>query len=410
MTQTDLNLNSERPRQSRMEAFLSYGFRPFFLFAMIFGATAMALWLGWIAQQSVGLPGFGFFSNIDMQPYFWHAHEMTFGYTVAVITGFFLTAVPGWTSTKPVSGTLLAALVSVWVAGRIANALSNSIPLWVTATVDLAFIPFLLVLVLKALGARPSKRNAIFPPILILLLAANTMTYLDRAGIMDGGMESGLLLGINSILLLITLIGGRVVPSFTTNHLRAKGLTVFSASFLPIEISTVLSMVALVAFDLWAPSSPWVGGAALLAALFHLIRLYGWRGWDALDNPMVWVLHLSYLWLIAGLALKAAAIFTGALNETTALHALTAGAIGSITVAIMTRAGLGHSGRSIKASPALITAYAMISIAALMRVAGPVVMPELYAQIMVISGFIWMTALIITGFIFWPILTTPRPQ
>jgi len=410
MTQTNPDLDRARPPQSRTDAFLSYGFRPFFLFAMMFGAAVMALWLGWIAQQSVGLPGFGFFKNIDVQPYFWHAHEMTFGYTVAVIAGFFLTAVPGWTSTKPVSGTLLAALVSVWLAGRIANALSDIIPLWLTATIDLAFIPFLLALVLKALGSRPSKRNAIFPPILILLLAANAMTYLDRAGIMDGGMESGLLLGVNSILLLITLIGGRVVPSFTTNHLRAKGFTDFSQSFMSVEISTVLSMVALVAFDLWVPSSPWVGWTALFAALFHSIRLYGWRGWNALDNPMVWVLHLSYLWLIVGLILKAMAIFTEALNETTALHALTAGAIGSMTVAIMTRAGLGHSGRSIKASPALTTAYVMISIAALVRVAGPVFMPELYIQVMVISGFIWMSALIITGFIFWPILTMPRPQ
>jgi len=401
-------LNESRPPQTRVEAFLSYGFRPFFLFSMLFAVFAMALWLGWIALH--WMDGELDFTTIDLPMFLWHAHEMVFGYTLAVIAGFFLTAVPGWTSTKPVSGKLLAALVMVWLGGRAVNFVSAVIPLWLTAGIDLAFTPFLLLLVMKALRQTPSKRNAIFPPILALLFVANGLTYLGRAGILDGGMKAGLTLGVNTILLLITLIGGRVVPAFTGNYLRNKGAGALPDSRLPIEMATVFFMALLIGFDLWQPGSLWTGAIAIIAALLHGLRLLGWRGWETLENPIVWILHLSYLWLIAGLALKGIAVLTGVLNEVTALHALTTGAIGSMTVAVMTRAGLGHSGREIRASTAMVAAYLMISAGALIRVAGPVFLASYYNPVMIVSGALWAGAFLILAVVFWPILTRPRKR
>lgn len=390
------------------QAFFSYGFRPFFLFACLYAALGIAVWLLWIGMHSLGHT-FEFIS-IALPPHIWHAHEMLYGYVMAVIAGFFLTAVPSWTDTRPVQGPALIVLVSLWVAGRVAIWLSAFLPVWLVAVLDLAFIPALFSLVIFALSKRWSKRNLIFIPILALLFFGNVLVHGELLGWFSDSLSTGHRLTLDTALLLIVLIGGRVIPAFTTNALRNSGHSQLPISRKPVEALAIGSMVALLIANAVDAPSLWVGSIALSAAVFHFIRLSGWRGLATLDRPIVWILHLGYLWLIFGFALIGIAAFSDILSEVTALHALTVGAIGSLTVGVLTRAGLGHTGRKVIASVPMITAYLLISAAAALRVLAPILLFEFYNEAMLVSGLLWISAFTILTWVFMPILTSPRPS
>ncbi len=309
---------------------LSYGFRVFFLFAGLYGALAMAAWLAWIGLHALNFEVVGM--SIALPPHLWHAHEMIFGYTLAVIAGFFLTAVPSWTGRQAIQGGPLALLAAAWVAARLASWSSALLSAPLVAALDLLFIALLGLMIGRALIGGGSRRNLVFLPVLAVLFAANLLVHLEILGLLDDGMARGQLLALDTILLLLTVIGGRVVPAFTTNVLRNSGAEPLPRSHKALDIASIAAMVLLLLADLIVPGSRFVGAVAGLAALANALRLAGWRGAQTLDRPILWILHLGYAWLVAGLALKAMALLGGWLSEVTALHALTVGAIGSMTV------------------------------------------------------------------------------
>ena len=397
---------------SHWRAFFSYGFRPFFLFACLYAVFGMGAWLAWIGIHA--MDGEILNITIAMPPHIWHAHEMIYGYSMAVIAGFFLTAVPSWTSTRPVQGRALIALFTLWLIGRIAIWISALLPTWLVVGLDLAFVPTLFSLILFAVSKRWSKRNFIFLPILALLFVGNALFHAEQLGWLEDTVQIGHRLALDSILLLIVIIGGRVVPAFTTNALRNSGQESdqisLPKSHTPIEVLAIGSMIALMIANAIDLPENWIGSIALFAAAIHGVRLAGWQSLKTLNRPIVWVLHLGYLWLIIGFTLIGISAFSDIISEITALHALTVGGVGTVTVGVLTRAGLGHTGRTIVAGKRITIAYSLISLAAIVRVAAPVYFVEYYNYLMLASGFMWLGAFTLLAWTYYPILTTPRPR
>jgi uncharacterized protein involved in response to NO len=208
---------------------------------------------------------------------------------------------------------------------------------------------------------------------------------------------------------MMTVIGGRIVPSFTGNALRASGLMIEPRQFASLDRASMMSMALLLVCEASTGMSRLTGAAALLAAIFNGLRLAGWRGERTLTSPILWILHLGYAWLVFGLFLKAIAALTDVIPETAALHALTAGAMGTMLLAVMSRAGLGHTGRALRAHPATVGSYVLVSIAALLRITASL-LPELYSKLLVGSGIAWTLAFVLFLFVYGPILTTARPD
>jgi uncharacterized protein involved in response to NO len=396
---------SPRP-DGALRIFFSYGFRPFFLLGAIFAVAAMGLFLFWIGVHHAG--GQVIDMTIAMAPHEWHAHEMLFGFTMAIICGFFLTAVPNWTGSHAVQGPMLALLVALWLAGRLAMGFSASLPPLARAVLDLSLIPVLVPLVVAAMMRNWSKRNFIFLPILAILFAANLLTHLEYLGIMADGQAMGLRLGLDVIILLISIIGGRVVPAFTTNALRNRGETDLPVNHAALNITGIVLVAAFMASDLADPSSQLTGWLAIAAAAANGLRLLQWKGHKTLGQPILWVLHLGFAWLVAGLALKGLSTLGSGIGPQAALHALTAGAIGTMTLAIMSRAALGHTGRPLVIGGWTVAAYALISLGALVRVVTPLWFFEAYNQGMILAGGCWAGAFAIFTVVYWPVLTGPR--
>jgi len=389
-----------------MPVFFSYAFRPFFLFAFGYAFIAMSAWLVWIGLHAAGAEVLHM--SISLPPFRWHAHEMLFGYAMAAITGFFLTAVPNWTDTRPVQGPTLIALALAWISGRLAVWFSAFLPELLVAALDLSLTLMLLGLVVKALKSRWSKRNFIFVPILLSLLAANLLVHLEQLGITENTIDLGHTLALNTILVLIVIIGGRVIPAFTTNALRRQDEENLPQSLPFFDVAAIVSMVLIALGDLMALDDSLRGGLALLALFANIGRVTKWQTVKTVGEPIVWIIHLGYAWLIVGLALKAFALFGSDLTEITAMHALTVGTVGSMTIGIMTRAALGHTGRLIQASPMMVSAYVMMSVAALIRIVGPTLVPQYYNEAMLLAGLLWVGLFLGLSWTFWPILTRPR--
>ena len=363
MTESAEPLTARRKRQTATIPFLTLGFRPFFLFAGLWAALGLPLSI-LLMEGTVALAG-----PIDALA--WHRHEMLFGFAAATVTGFILTAVPNWTGRLPVSGMPLLCLALLWAAGRIAVSTVGLLGAAVAAAIDISFLLTVVLLVLREIVAGKNWRNLPVAAALALLVAANALQHAEIAGIVPsdavaGGM--GTRLAIATLAMLIALIGGRIVPSFTRNWL-AKNI----AGTMPAEFSAfdkaalILTGLALI---LWVvlPETGVTGIAASLAALANLIRVARWRGVATGPEPLVWVLHLGYLWLAAGLGLIALGALTQTLTMTSVLHGLTIGAIGTMTLAVMSRATLGHTGRALTAGPALTLAYLLVSLAAVARI------------------------------------------
>jgi uncharacterized protein involved in response to NO len=224
----------------------------------------------------------------------------------------------------------------------------------------------------------------------------------------DTAMRLSLLLAVDVILILVTVIGGRIVPAFTGNALRARGVAALPRGPRWLERVVVLAMLGVLVCDLVAPWRPAAGVAAAIAALAQATRLAGWQGARTLHEPLLWSLHLGYAWLPAGLALKAVHLLAGASWSAYWLHALTVGVAGSMVLAVMTRAALGHTGRALAAARPIAVAYGMLSLAALARVFAPVVAPERYRFTILIAGALWLTAFGLYLVVYAPILARPR--
>ncbi|TCS62481.1 NnrS family protein [Varunaivibrio sulfuroxidans] len=391
-------------------ALFASGFRPFFLAAGIQGVLAMVVWVLLYGGRA-SLP-------ITASPAVWHGHEMLYGYAMAAISGFLLTVVPNWTGQGKASGGKLIGLFSVWVIGRIAYWMSGYLPAAVVAVADLAYIPVLLLIITPPLMAASNRRQMIFVPIMAMVFLGDLMVHLDSLGVTWLGSwltaQRGLVLGLDMIMVLITIMGGRVIPSFTSSTLGHGDPTIKVVQRPWVE-KIILPATALVALaDLIFGFDHVISGTlALIVGVLHGVRMSGWQTRRTLANPILWVLHLGYAWLVVGFVLKGFAVLTPWIDPISAFHAQTVGAIGIITLGIMTRASLGHSGRVIRAAPSITLAYILIALAALVRVLGAAIAPDVSLPYLGslevgLSGTLWALGFLLYTIHYTPIFLKPR--
>ncbi len=373
-------------------------FRPLFLAAGLWAGGAMILWVLMLSGQ-ITLP-------TRFAPMDWHVHEMLFGFVMAAIGGFLLTAIPNWTNRPPVAGPALATLTALWAVGRLACAISDVIGPVLAAALDLLFPVTLAAVVARELLAGGNRRNY---PLLLPITAlgvANALMHLDAIGVaVPPGL--GWRMGLGCVLLLIAVIGGRIVPAFTRNWLRPRG-----GPSVPQPGRLDIAALALLVTGLLAwvvlPDQPVTGVVLIAAAVAHLARLARWRGWATRAEPLLTVLHAGYLWLAGGIGLLGLSALTPAVPPAAAIHALTAGAIGTMTLAVMTRATLGHSGRALTADGVLTAIFVLVIAAALARVASAwAIMPG--PLLVVVAGVAWIAAFGLFVARHVPMAMAPRP-
>jgi uncharacterized protein involved in response to NO len=388
------------------EAFFSYGFRPFFLGAAGYAALFMLIWMGCIFSVSRG--GADWIS-VPGGPYAWHAHEMIFGFAAAAIGGFLLTAVPNWTGALPISGAPLALLFLAWVAGRIAMIGAAVLPYGLVAALDLAFLPLLGAVAARQLFVKPAARNLVFLLLLTAMTAANAAFHAAASGVYPLDPVQGPRAALLIVSLMIAIIGGRIVPAFTHNWLhlnRPEKPRPIKHS--KLDIASIASFAIFAAAAIFSETSTITGLAAFATAVLNGLRLYLWRGWLTLDEPIVWVLHLGYLWLVAGALLFAAACLTSAVPASIAFHAFSTGAAATMILAVTSRASLGHTGRALVAAPPIVASYGFVTLAALARTAGPLIAPQFTHAWLTMAALAWIAAFATFAAIYAPILTTPR--
>lgn len=373
---------------ARNEGLLGAPFRVFFLLAALLAAFAVPLWLGALAHGWMIAP------TLDARD--WHVHEMLFGYLAAVVAGFLFTAIPNWTGRLPLAGRALTLLALLWLCGRAAMALSPWA--WLAGVAGAAFLPVVAALAWREVIAGRNWRN--LPPCILVTLLALAGIAFQVPELREAAIRAGLAI----VALLIVLIGGRIVPSFTRNWLAKRGEERFPSSFGAFDKGVVLlSALALVAWTI-APEARVAGALLLLAGLANLVRLARWRGLRSLPEPLLAVLHLGYLWLVAALALLGGAVlWPQAIGPSQAMHALTAGAFGTMTLAVMTRASLGHGGRPLTAGGATVAIYLLVTLGALLRVVAPL-LPAHYLAVVSASGILWSAAFALFAVSYGPLL------
>jgi uncharacterized protein involved in response to NO len=397
-TRGEQMLALRRARMAAAPPILRGGFRPFFLGGALWAIIALALWLSVLAGQ-VTIP-----TAFDALA--WHRHEMLFGFVGAVIAGFLLTAIPNWTGRLPIAGGPLASLFGLWLAGRLAVLLSGTLGPTVAAVIDVSFY-----LVLAAVAGREvigaNNKNVPIVGLVLLFGIANGLDHLAAAGIfVDPALPWQLAVAL--VTMMISLIGGRIVPSFTRNWLAKRGNT----EGLPGQPNRFdLVAIGLTALGLlaWiAAPSGWLPGSLLaIAAAAQAARLARWKGWKAAGDPLVLVLHVGYAWLPTGLALLAAFELGASLPQSAAVHALTAGAMGTMILAVMSRASLGHTGRELRAGPTTSVMYVLVTIGAALRVAASLGGVD-YRMGMEVAGLCWIGSFVLFAFSYGPILFKPR--
>lgn len=400
MALTTIADHAAKPAPGTGLALFSAGFRPFFLLSALWSALALPVWLSVYTGQAV-LPS-------ALAPVVWHVHEMIYGYALATVAGFLLTAIPNWTGRLPVRGAPLAILAGLWLAGRIAVLFSGTLGATTAAFADLAFPLAFAAVVARELIAGRNWKNLPMLVALAFLFSGNLMVHLQILG-MASTAELGNRLGLATILMLIALVGGRIVPSFTRNWLakaRPKGR--LPAPIGRFDLAALLVTGAGLAAWVIAPAgyaTPWFALAAGLAAAARLSR---WCGLATLREPLVFILHLGYGWLALGLLLLGFNGLHPLLPSTTALHALTAGAIGTMTLAVMTRATLGHSGQALVAGRGTQAIYALVILAALLRLAAPLAGADAM-NLTWVAGAAWSGAFGLFALVYGSLLLRPRP-
>jgi uncharacterized protein involved in response to NO len=380
-------------------AMLSAGFRPFFLAAALWAALAVPLWL---AAYSAGLV-----LPIRLAPSVWHAHEMIFGFAGASIAGFLLTAIPNWTGRLPLQGLPLAMLALLWVLGRIGILISAGVGAPVAALADLCFPLAFLAVVAREILAGKNWRNLSMVSALSLLFVGNLLVHLDALGLADTA-DLGNRIGIMTVLMLISLVGGRIIPSFTRNW-QAKFRPQIEEPVPEGRFDLVVMAGTGVALAVWVISPEvtatfWVLAAAGIALALRLSR---WRGLHTAREPLILILHFGYAWLAFGLLLLALDGIFEIVPSAAALHALTVGAIGTMTLAVMTRASLGHTGHPLTAGPVTKTAYVLVTSAAVLRVLSPLAGEHAEAALW-LAGAFWTGAFGLFAIFYGRILIRPR--
>lgn len=376
-------------------AWVAKGFRPFFLLAGSFAALIIALWLLSLAG-SVQLDAY-------LGPMYWHAHEMVFGFTVAVIAGFLLTAAGNWTGRETAVGGRLILLVALWVAGRVAFVAMTVLPGPVIAVADLAFLPALAVVVGRALVAARNRRNYPVLAIVIVLWLADLATHLDANGVLRGWQWRAMLGAIDVVILLILFVSARIFPMFTRNATQAASIH----NVRSLDIATVVAMAGLVIVDVAFPARHIAAVLAAATAALALVRSLPWGARHTLRHPLLWILHIGHGWIVVGLALRAVAELTNKLPLASAIHALTVGAIGCTTLGMMARVSLGHSGRPLVVRAPVALAFGLVALAAVIRALGPLSLPT-YAIALYLSGILWSLGFALFALTYARILVQPR--
>lgn len=373
-------------------ALWNLGFRPFYLLAGLFAALSVGCWVA----QFAGWLG----SHVYLPNPLWHAHEMIFGYAFAVIVGFLFTAGRNWTNRPTPTGAVLAAIATLWLAGRVL--ILTPWPM-LAAAADTAFALAAAAGMAVPLFASRNRRNYFLIALLLGLGAANLAFHLAMAQLIELPVQRGLQLGLNLILFLMAVMGGRVIPMFTANAVPGANVV----RLLWLERTALGSVLALLAADFLNFPPMAIAAVAAIAAAAHAARLALWKPWLTIRRPILWILHASYAWIAVYLALHALAAL-GVIPASPATHALTVGAIGGLTIGMMTRTARGHTGRPLQASMIETTSYALVQFAAAVRVFLPLIAPQLYLAAMIISGALWSIAFLLFSAMFWPILSRPR--
>ncbi|MNE12336.1 NnrS protein [compost metagenome] len=379
-------------------AIFSYGFRPFFLGGAIWAVLAMLLW---ILSLTFGLSVGGAYGALN-----WHAHEMVFGFSSAILAGFLLTAVPNWTGRLPVSGTSLALLFGVWLAGRLVFLVPDLVNLYAAIGIESLFLPLLLFIASREIIAGHQWKNLkVLTGVSIVMLANFCFHYL---AITNGDIAAANRAGVSAYVLLVMLIGGRIIPSFTRNWLNRMGEKHFPVPFNRYDGLAIL--VGAIACVSWiaAPEHSLTAIIAIIAAVLHLVRLYRWRGWSVAKDKLVLILHIAYLFVPAGFVAIALAALEQ-LNPFSALHVMTVGVIGCMMLAVMTRATRGHTGRELVASPTTQIAYLCLILSALTRPFAEM-MPNFFHTFLAASALLWMLAFGLYVLEYAPMLMTKRRQ
>jgi uncharacterized protein involved in response to NO len=378
-------------------AFLSYAFRPFFLLNSVFAIATVSFWLlalhGSIAMPAASL--------------YWHAHEMVIGFGMAAIAGFVLTAVATWTSRPPVQGPLLGVLVLSWLLGRVAMITATLLPEWLVAATDMTF-PFLLAIIAgREIAGGGSRRNYPIVGVILLLAALNVLYHLGTMRLLPGVDRLAVYLSIHLLLVLITVIAGRIIPNFTANWMRARGHERLPRNHAAVDAIALVATIATgVSISIGADATI-TGVLATIAALAHAIRLAGWRGLATSSEPLLFILHIAYFWLPVGYGLTAMAAFGLVFPPSAALHALTMGAIGNMILAVTTRVSLAHAGRALHAPRLVVVAYAILNAAVVARILGPLNTSR-YMDMIDLSGAGWILTFAIFCVVYWPVLTRPK--
>jgi uncharacterized protein involved in response to NO len=365
------------------------GFRPFFFGAAAFGALALPVWLGLLVL--------GWTLPTSLAARDWHVHEMIFGYVPAVLAGFLLTAIPNWTGRLPVAGRPLMLLAALWLAGRLAMAVSALAPV-ACAVIDAGFLIALAAVAWREVVAGKKIRHAPICVLVTLFALANVGFHVAALGDIDRTLAERLALAV--IAFLISLIGGRIVPSFTCNWMAQAGRDALPASLGIVDKAALAATgVGLVGWII-VPENPVTAALLAVSAALMALRLARWRGWSTAREPLVLILHVGYGWLPVWMALTAARIlWPDVIDASTAMHALTAGAIGTMTVAVMSRATLGHSGRPLAADRLTVAIYALITAGAALRILTPF-LPLDYTLLLTTAGLFWSAglALFVVGY------------
>ncbi|WP_299351213.1 NnrS family protein [uncultured Shimia sp.] len=383
------------------------GFRIFFLSAGIYGVLTGSVWALWLMAQD----GSGWDPLVAANPQMWHAHEMIFGYATAALGGFFLTAVPNWTNTPAARINYLTLAALLWLIGRVAMWFSGLIPAGALAVCDLAFVPVLGVKIASQLVKRPKPQNMMFLAILLLLWASNLMVHLDRMGAIEDGESAGLRGGLFSLCAMIAILGGRITPAFTRNAMKREGEPEnrWPMSYKPVERATVVLALALPALVIAQTPEALPAVVAIGLGLLQGARLLSWRGAWTLRQPILFALHLGLgmlglglcLWGLAGLGLG---------DEVAALHLVGIGGVGGMTLAVMSRASLGHSGRPLTAPRPVALAYGLLALTAILRWWGAGLEGDSYLPVMALVSILWSLTFLLYLVALWPTWLLPKQR
>ena len=372
-------------------ALWNLGFRPFYLLASIFSAISVLLWA---AQVS------GILSSAYLRGPVWHGHEMLFGYAIAVITGFLLTAVRNWTGEPTPSGVPLMALAALWVCGRVLVLTPFGMA---AAVVNAAFPVAVAVAIGIPLVRARNVRNYFFIGLLVIMGALILAVHLALQERFELSPRLGLQLALDVVLFIMVVMGGRVIPMFTNNGVPGAGATRHAW----VEKCALGAVMLLFAADLLQWPQTIIAMIALIGALAHGVRLALWKSWRTFGTPLVWILHAAYAWIVVHLALRGLSALE-LLAGSYAVHALSTGAIGGLTLGMMTRTARGHSGRPLLADGFELAMFVLIQIAALVRVFGGMASPALVLPSIQVAGVLWAAAFGLYAVRYWPVLTRPR--